>query len=1399
MQWEDIPEDAWQDVTGGGDPIPLVPELKRRGKAALGGLDAALTTAAQAIPFVGSGIISAASIPFIGADEAENFRKDMMESAGVKPITKEGTEILEGISRGAEFIKDEAGEAAQQSKNPYTGEGSDSFGNKARLASDLILGGWGAFTPVPGGKAVRKMGKGVEAWRDSNKVTPKTPKKDIVWEDVGSFDEKAAKASDNALLERLKKIDREVTSGETARAAKTQADLDKELTGLQVSYLHDQSILDRLKAIDAEVTKGERGPQYDPVRNEMFEGTDKPVRSEDTIYVDPQEQAFRGNPAEADPRLALEKQTDAMNRELTHLQGKGTPEGEPLRPLQDVERAEAMQEARDLRIAEMEESLNKLVEEHKQQRDPFKGPGKRQAGAIDLGIQKMVERALKSGMLDNFIRKSTKQEWNESARAYNIPTTEAVSEAVSLVGPAEFRRLAKEHPSVKDAGPEWDAISNELTARQIVDFFDNMNTGNDTIKFIPRGQRGAVGRDLQQRVDVSKKQQLMAERFKKNFGLDEWDTLRDKEVAVELAKEAKDVIPNFGQKNLISGLNMSVAMSNNPLLKFSRSVLRDARTAADQFSRTYITDPKIGLTPLWNKMKPQEHVDLMAGLMEADRRQVELTPELMDRLGFTDKMKEFAITFRKADEQLLQMQNKMASELGMKPTERRVGHFPGIFTGAYKALAVVGEGKKQQVVAVLATDTKPQLKLAMEHIKKEKPDVRIVEQPRLGLSRFRGNRYYSDIFSGWRNVLDLLGREDTRFADVQEIVNKALMDANNALFNFNVHELAKKGVVGNEGNKPWLNAKENADQAFTALVRYFEEGALHHTLQKPLKDIKDLMTAPETDHMPNARKYMQDYLNKVHQQDVNDIGNAINTILDEPFKYMPNMSWDKNGNKSFGLGVGPGVPLKMAGALKNNMAQIYMGWFNWAFTASQLVQPVQTGLPFMQIAASRIGATPDKVLTSVGKGSAQFMGAFVEMVSGRKIGVDPLHREAFKYAVDRGLFEFSEIEKAYQGTQGTLSRTKDRLAEANMKLGEQATRTPMFMSFVDLLVGEGMEKQKAFEIAENLTQAAMIDYHQWERPMLYSKLGVMGGFMAGLTTFKHGYMSQQAYLAKQAVKPAAGKRSDAVLPLVYSAAAMLALSGVTGLPFYSEFDTVHRLITNAFFGESKSIRESVLEKNPEWVNSGLISAATNLNFQSKFSSSDMIPDNAAKALSPHLEGAGKIGASIYDVFKSGADPQSVRNFATAATPAGWRGIAEDTLAKDEKGNLIGKNGLPAYPRTEEEWDNRSFRNPMALGLRSQREAIEREKVWEARLKERADTERRKEINQEYRRRLTNDTMDEESQQKLEQEYQDRKGDVRELLKLWQDVALDKQKTEKERLEGTPNSLRGVNRWNYYNR
>lgn len=1185
-----------------------------------------------------------------------------------------------------------------------------------------------------------------------------------------------------------------------------------------------------------------RGDEHRTLLDRAREPKPEAPAPQEPIYVDPQGQAFRGNPADPNAVRALDRQTDAFTQEMWRRPEERASDGEPLTPLTDVTR-----EPREP-IPEDQLTPNASREyELKEQPISSAGPRGRQRGAVNPDVLKegfLKLKNLASGLRLAAVREpggfsvlaldSNNKEvgrvqfdpvekhsgdWVDAEKYddvrfapenYNLESGSTfVDEGHRRQGLArEMYKFASELGNdiqrsfsiSEDGKAMWKGFEDSGLAtrpedphRPIIQAQKPSQTGVN----VPLKQRGAVGdlRNNPARVDSAKlqKQQQMAKNFK-SIGLDEWDVIKTKDEALAMAKDAPDISKDYGQKSLVSGINMEAALTNNPILKFARTVFKDSRAWMDQMSRKYVTSNDTGLSHLWPKFSTEQRINLMDALMEADKRQVELTDRVMDEMGFTPAMKQFAKTFRDADEVLLKKQNENAAKLGLEETDRRVGHFPGIFTGSYKTLVVVDKGGKKQAVAVLATDTKAQQKLAQEYAKKNFPDATFIEQERAGLAGV-SNRYYSDIFSGWNDVLNLLGREDPRFAEVTSIVDKAVLDANNRLFNFNVHELAKKGVVGNEGNKPWLSPKENADQAFKALVRYFEEGFQHHALQVPLKEMREIMTAPETDHMPNAKNYLEQYVKKVTGDDLNQLGRAINTILDQPFRFMPNFSIDKNKNVKFGVGVGPSVPMKLSGAIKNNMAQLYMGWFNWMFTAAQMVQPVQTGLPFLQHAASRIGADPMQVAKSMGKGGVDFLVAFTESVGGKEIkGLDPTMREAFKYAKERGMFEFSEIERAYQGTQSRVGRAKDQLAEVNMKLGEQTTRTPMFMAFADLLVSQGIPKERAFPIAENLTQASMIDYHQWERPMVYGKLGVMGGFMSGLTTFKHGLTSQGVYLGKQLVKPVGGaKRSAAVLPLAYATAAAIAFAGITGMPFYNELDSVYRYMTNHLGGEEHSIRGSFLSNSPEWLNSGMVSAASGLNLQSKFSTADMIPDasHPLRAISPYGEGAWNIAKTGYD-FAKNRDAQGERNFAGAVTPSGWKGVTENYLSKDENGNFLGKDGLPILHRTEDEWQTRMF-----TGVRSQREALERQSIWDARSKERSDTERRKEIATEYERRIVNNNMDTDSQQKLMQEYQDRKGDVADLLRLWQKAAIEKQQTEKQRLEGTPNSVRGYNRWEYF--
>lgn len=896
--------------------------------------------------------------------------------------------------------------------------------------------------------------------------------------------------------------------------------------------------------------------------------------------------------------------------------------------------------------------------------------------------------------------------------------------------------------------------------------------------------------------------------------LDEFREIKTPEEALALAPTAKDITPDWGQKYLGSGVNFQAIMSNNPLLKYLRTVARDARTAADKFSRDYITDKNKGISSLWTRMSDKQRIDTIKTLLEGDRRQQVVDAAVMDRLGFSDTQRKFVNTFYEANDKLFARWNEVRAKLGFEPIDYRMGHVPGIFIGAYKSVVMEGTGSNARAVGVLAADTMAQLKIAKQHVMDNMKDVSFVDKERASLVGAT-KRYYSDIFSGMTDVLDMLGKNDPRFAEVQEIVAEALRKSNNRLFAFNVHELHKKGVFGNEGNKPWLSEKENARDAFKAIVRYFEEGALHHELQVPKADLDRLMSHPDTEHLPNTKKFMRQYINKMFGDDIAPLGAAVNTMIDTAFRLVPTASWG-GGKATVGVGVGPGTALSVAGGVKNAMSQYFMGWFNYMFTAAQLAQPLQTGTPFMQLVSGRLGLDPTQVAASMSRGGAYFPVAMLEKFGGRKLDFMPEHlRTAFKYAEERGLLTFSEMERAYQGTQNTASRLKDQFAEINMKVGENMTRTPMFMAFTDLLVRGGIDIKQAMPIAENLTQFAMIDYHQWERPNLYSSMGVLGQFAGGLTTFKHGLASQQVKLARELFMPTKlldekGNHKQAkhqAAPLAAAVMSMMVFAGITGLPGYSELDTVYGELTNYFGGKYRSIRQDFLENVDAWATHGLVSEALGLNLQTKFSAADMIPDNVVRAASPQLAALGEI---IIDGYNFATNPNEVtqRNLAVSATPSAWKGATEAAVSRHPEDFVLGRDGLIVgdSPRNQpidsiipgldgmDPWKARA-----RTGLRPMPEALEREKIWDMRQTDRADFTRRQEIAQEYRQAIIAGIRDKAVYNKLQEEYMKRGGDPKQLAELEVKTLLDMQLTEKQRFEGVPrNSLPSVHRFQNFN-
>lgn len=878
----------------------------------------------------------------------------------------------------------------------------------------------------------------------------------------------------------------------------------------------------------------------------------------------------------------------------------------------------------------------------------------------------------------------------------------------------------------------------------------------------------------QEKVAKVKAAPVLAKEFK------EFDAPATIEEAYHLAEQTSDIKEGSLQAvrdNLSSGLRYKAVMTRHPILQYANKVLTDARAKAGEFSRTFITS-RDGLASIGGRLTKTELTEVMELLQKGDKLQARLTSEQLRDIGANEKQIQFIEAFYKADKALLDSENAARGQLGMDLIREREGHFPGIFTGNYKTLVLNSKG---QVVAVIATDTLRQQHVAQQTVKSMLPDAEFVgskKHPlypnmRYGDRQWLGGNYIrSDIFSGMNDIMKLLAQHDPKFGEIQLAIQETLKQDNNSLYGFNRHELEKKGVVGNEGNKPWKSREQNASDAFKAMVQYFEEGAQHFNLQVPLEELGQAVK-DYGQTQPNMSSFLSGYLDHVKGGSSNNpVAKATNIALDAPFA---------------ALGIGSKVPYKMAAEVKNRMSHIFMGFGNWAFTLSQFAQLGQSAMPFMELTRQRLGMDLGTATKSAGKASVDFLHLVAEDNSAGKYKatVDSFSRQAYDYAKSRGMLDFSELEKAQEGTKNKALRALDTVSEVNMKIGESGTRPWAFMSIARMLADGGFPTDaRTFFIAENLTQLAMIDYHPWERPRIYAKMGVAGQFAGGLTTFKHGYLSQQGVLLK------GGKAT----PVLASVAAMAALSGIMGLPFYSELDELVKTITNKM-GKQQTIKDIALKNLPDWANYGGASAATGVNWQGKFSSAEMIPNSPAQALSPHLTAAVKAGASVFDMIMNGADEQSIRNVVMAVAPNGpIKGNLEAALAKTDRGEVVNKQGLGGYPRTPEEWAERK-----RSGLISLQEQKYKDQRWETLDRRQKDAERKREISDEVRRLEINGEMTFDKWRKLTKEYFERGGDPKTLLSARIEAQKDKAMGEKQRDQGIPsNSIPSIRRYQDFN-
>lgn len=846
------------------------------------------------------------------------------------------------------------------------------------------------------------------------------------------------------------------------------------------------------------------------------------------------------------------------------------------------------------------------------------------------------------------------------------------------------------------------------------------------------------------------------------------------EAVIAMAPRSKDLTPTqkFNADTWRPGLRINTINSKNPLLKFANHVIQRAWTDAEGMARTYITDTKTGIGPVWRTLNDQEKVEIHDLLQTGDRKQRKYTAQELADNNFSPKQIDFIEKYYAMDDKKYEVWNDKRMTVGLDPLKYREGHFAGRFKGDYRTLVLDKDGK---FIGYVGTDTKIGHAQALKAIREKFPDAKFTRTQRKGLG---GSSNRGDMFSGLGDLLQMMAKDDPRIAQILEIVDSAIAQKADATFKADLHALDKKGIWGNEGNKPWQKDKlEAANDAMRSFFEYWEEGMISHNLMPVEAQLEALMRNPELDNMPKAKEYVHDYIKGMTGRSVGGFGDALNTLLDAPFKL---------------LGLGPSIPRTAVNQFTKRMGQLTQGFMNIPYTVMQFTQVAQTGLPGMLEAAKAVGADKASVAKSATVAGKQAMELWYSKLTGDESRLSAWDKEVFKYAEERGLLTFSEFEEVSQATQSKAGRIADMAIDANRTVGEKVTRPYTFMTFVDILKDSGMSKQEIMDTAFNFTQDTMVDYSARERAAMFKNMGLLGQTAGNLQQFALTYLDQIGRWHKQALKgnPA---------PYVAGMTTLLAFAGIQGLPFFGTVDEIVEELTN-LMGEKKNINTLVMQNAPEWLKTdiaqyGVLSDLTGLNISGRLGMADTLPDSFMDAVSPYASTAGRMATSLYDMGKQ-RDELSAKQAARQFAPSSVRGMVENQLLTTPDGMTINKDGQFDYPRTEFD------RNARKWAMTSLEESKAKAKVYSKGESLKADQEKLTKLANKASRKFMGDFksyMDSGEWKSDLEEYKNRGGDPTVLVnKIIADEG-QRKLTSKQRAEGIqPNSIQALRRWQKIN-
>jgi hypothetical protein len=764
--------------------------------------------------------------------------------------------------------------------------------------------------------------------------------------------------------------------------------------------------------------------------------------------------------------------------------------------------------------------------------------------------------------------------------------------------------------------------------------------------------------------------------------------IQSPEEAIKLAKERPDVSQGLIDKTLslnnmmTKGGTYLKAKVNNPVVhyvvdKFLGAENRGKAEIADKVHQTYL--------PTLRDLSGKERTEVFTLLNAADLNKKTITPELMNKWGLSDKQKAFITLHNERMADVLGKINSAREAVGKKPIEAREAYSAMNMTGDYRKVVKVGE----QVVGVIGSNSmtfgKNSLKNLEKNLKEKNPTYEFGPLVKANeTTRTKGSPH-----EAFMDVLKTLGEDNPHMKEFLNTLAEVAKDDASNYMGMQKHTLTKKGVFGMEGRKEWLSPEENAKQFFENQVRYMENAYNWAHITEAAKDVNKVLRDKDViDKQPKAIKMGEDYMANAIGLNTSKVGKAMNTLIHTPLEL---------------LGYGPSVGREGV-SLARKTANTMVLSLNPFFLAINIMQPM-AAMPGLSSMLRSVGGS--KSLT-FGIGD---MTKAAWTLTKPKSMLSGLEKGALDYAKDNHIYSTDMVEHANQVEKGTRYYGT-KVLQGPAAMVEQATRAQMYMGLVHMLDSAGITpKAGLYEQAHRFTDMAMNNYAAIEKPPIYNALGDAGSMAYNLKSYGHNEISRWALYAREL-----GEHGNAK-PILTQMATTIALAGVMGLPFFSQWDDLYSYITKKLgsprslsldtIAMSEKVGKHLGPKGAYALSNGLFSIA-GADMSKRVGLGDVVPSHVSDAA---FAGAGKLGSAVKAGVGAVMDPSN---------PDKWKALGYNVAPQVAQGpmdvSMYQKNGL-AYSKDPENIHPVAKRNDTdilmkKIGLTGINESVQKTKNYE---------------------------------------------------------------------------------------